>query len=74
MGTIVSFDVRLENGHLTSRHRRYLTRDIPEKIVEEAESLIHDEIVDTSLHDGVGVSTDSGVQTEVVTRGMKRGF
>ena len=39
---IVSYNVRLENGHLTSWHRRYLTRDIPEKVVEEAESLIHD--------------------------------
>ena len=71
---IVSYNVRLENGHLTSWHRRYLTRDITEKVVEAAESLIHDEIVDTSLHDGVGVSTASGVQTEVVTTGMKKRF
>ena len=72
-GTIVSYDVMLENRHLTSRHRRYLTRDIPGNVVDEAESPIPDDIVDIPIHDGAEVSTESGVQTKlgVVTRGMK---
>ena len=31
-GQIVSYDVLLPNGKLTSRHRRFMTRDIPENV------------------------------------------
>ena len=31
-GQIVSYDVLLPNGKLTSRHRRFMTRDIPDNV------------------------------------------
>ena len=31
-GQIVSYDVLLPNGKLTGRHRRFMTRDIPENV------------------------------------------
>ena len=49
-GTIVSYEIMLENGNLTTRHRRYLARDIPEKVVDEAENLNHED-VDIPIHD-----------------------
>ena len=60
----------LESGNLTTRHRRYLTRDIPEKVVDEAENLNHED-VDIPIHDEF---TESEVQTDrgVVTRSMKK--
>ena len=57
-GTIVSYDIMLENGNLTTRHRRYLARDIPEKVVDEAEA--H---VDIPIHEEV---SESEVQTDRV--------
>ena len=53
-GKIVSYDVLLPNGKVTSRHRRFLTRDIPDDIeIPEGPNDSHV----TSAHDeGLGTS------------------
>ena len=56
-GTIVSYEIMLENGNLTTRHRRYLARDIPEKTVDEAgahvDIPIHAEVSESEQTDQV---------------------
>ena len=39
-GTIVSYEVMLENGNVTTRHQRFMTKDIPE--AEGLEPVIHE--------------------------------
>ena len=68
-GQIVSYDVLLPNGKLTSRHRRFMTRDIPENVETQLgdDEGIHgapnDEgSVATSLHSREGSNiTNEGV-------------
>ena len=74
-GQIVSYDVMLENGNVTSRHRRFMTRDIPEEVGSQAD---HDEDIHgvssaASGHSRVEDSniTNAGV-TGVVTRSKRR--
>ena len=63
-GTIVSYDIKLENGHVTTR---YLTKDIPEKAVEEVENSIH-VVVDIPAHGGASGFTESRIQTRIMKR------
>ena len=44
-GSIVLYDIILENGNVTSRHRRFMTKDLPEV---ESQAVIHDE--ETGIH------------------------
>ena len=64
-GTIGSYEVMLKNGNVTTRHRRYMTRDIPERIDDEAESL-----APVNIHGGVDI-TESG-HSGVVTRSKSK--
>ena len=54
-GTIVSYEIMLRNGNVTTRHRRFMTKDLPE--VEGSEPGIHGE--EPVIHEGTNV-TDSG--------------
>ena len=65
----MSYNIKLEIGQLATRHRRYPSKDIPEKAVEEVENSIH-EVVDIPAHGGASGFTVSRVQT----RSMKRRF
>ena len=50
-GSIVSYDIMLENGNVTSRHRRFMTKDIPEV---ESQAVLHDE--EAGIHEGSRVT------------------
>ena len=72
-GSIVSYDIMLENGNVTSRHHRFMTKDIPEV---ESQAVLHDEEAD--IHEGPCVTEtghsrleDSNI-TGVVTRSKKK--
>ena len=78
-GQIVSYDVLLENGKLTSRHRRFMTRDIPENVGSQPGQ---DEDIHGAPSPGVSGAasghsregsniTNEGV-TGVITRSKKR--
>ena len=78
-GQIVSYDILLPNGKLTSRHRRFITRDIP--VIDDRDSSgesndegflvtsAHGEGMRTSENEG---SVESGHSMGVITRSRSR--
>ena len=60
-GTIVSYEIMLRNGNVTTRHRRFMTKDLPEV---ESQPVIHD--VEADIHGGSNVSTPGSSKHEVI--------
>ena len=56
----------LENGNLTTRHRRFMTKGIPEKVVDEAVGL------DPVIHEGADITESGHSELGVVTRSKRR--
>ena len=68
-GKIVSYDILLPNGKLTSRHRRFLTRDIPDIDDREIPEGPNDEGLGTPENEG---TVESGHSRGAVTRSRSR--
>ena len=68
-GKIVSYDILLPNGKVTSRHRRFLTRDIPDIDDTEIPEGPNDEGLGTPENEG---TVESGHSSGAVTRSRSR--
>ena len=67
-GTIVSYEIMLENGNVTTRHCRFMTKDLPE--VEGSEPVIHE--VEPVIHGESNITESGHSEHGVITRSKRR--